>query len=105
MKKWLITGASSGFGHLLAERVARDGDHVIAVARREDRLRELAAEHDSVTPLAVDLTAPDVEQLREARTSWVMRALTAAGSFASRAANTPRTRSSGLTTCATGAAS
>jgi NAD(P)-dependent dehydrogenase (short-subunit alcohol dehydrogenase family) len=62
MKKWLITGASSGFGHLLAERVASDGDHVIAVARREDRLRELAAEHDSLTPLAVDLTAPDVEQ-------------------------------------------
>jgi short-subunit dehydrogenase len=62
MKKWLITGASSGFGRLLAERVATNGDHVIAVARREDRLRELAAEHDSVTPLVVDLTAPDVEQ-------------------------------------------
>jgi NAD(P)-dependent dehydrogenase (short-subunit alcohol dehydrogenase family) len=62
MKKWLITGASSGFGRLLAERVATNGDHVIAVARREDRLRELAADHDSVTPLVVDLTAPDVEQ-------------------------------------------
>ena len=62
MKKWLITGASSGFGRLLAERVATDGDQVIAVARREDRLRELAADHDSVTPLAVDLTGPDVEQ-------------------------------------------
>jgi len=62
MKKWLITGASSGFGRLLAERVATDGDQVIAVARREDRLRELSADHDSVTPLAVDLTAPDVEQ-------------------------------------------
>ena len=49
MKKWLITGASSRFGHLLAERVASDGDHVIAVARREDRLRELAAEQDSIT--------------------------------------------------------
>src|SRR5260370_2005337 len=60
MKKWLITGASSGFGRLLAERVATNGDHVIAVARREDRLRELAADHDSVTPAVVDLTAPDV---------------------------------------------
>jgi short-subunit dehydrogenase len=56
MKKWLITGASSGFGRLLAERVATNGDHVIAVARREDRLRELVADHDSVTPLVVDLT-------------------------------------------------
>src|SRR4029077_10501908 len=62
MKRWLITGASSGFGRLLAERVASNGDHVIAVARREDRLRELAADHDSVTPLVIDLTAPDVEQ-------------------------------------------
>jgi NAD(P)-dependent dehydrogenase (short-subunit alcohol dehydrogenase family) len=62
MKKWLITGASSGFGRLLAERVASDGDHVIAVARRDDQLRELAANHESVTPLAVDLTAPDLEQ-------------------------------------------
>jgi NAD(P)-dependent dehydrogenase (short-subunit alcohol dehydrogenase family) len=62
MKKWLITGASSGFGRLLAERVASDGDHVIAVARRDDRLRELAANHESVTPLAVDLTAADLEQ-------------------------------------------
>jgi short-subunit dehydrogenase len=62
MKRWLITGASSGFGRLLAERVAANGDHVIAVARREDRLRELAADHDSVTPLVADLTAPDVVQ-------------------------------------------
>jgi short-subunit dehydrogenase len=62
MKTWLITGASSGFGRLLTQRVATDGDHVIAVARREDRLRELSADHGSVTPLAVDLTAPDLEQ-------------------------------------------
>src|ERR1700745_2236296 len=62
MKKWLITGASSGFGRLLAERVATDGDQVIAVARREDRIREPPADHDSVPPLAVDLTGPDVEQ-------------------------------------------
>jgi short-subunit dehydrogenase len=62
MKQWLITGASSGFGRLLAERVATNGDRVIAVARREDRLRALAADHGSVTPLAADLAAPEVEQ-------------------------------------------
>ena len=63
MRTWLITGASSGFGRLLAERVATDGGQVIAVARRADRLRELATDHDSVTPLVVDLTAPDVEHI------------------------------------------
>jgi short-subunit dehydrogenase len=62
MKKWLITGASSGFGRLLAEQVATNGDDVIAVARREDRLEELASAHHSITPLAIDLTAPDVEK-------------------------------------------
>jgi short-subunit dehydrogenase len=45
--------------------VATNGDHVIAVARREDRLRELAADHDSVTPLVADLTAPAAEQRLE----------------------------------------
>jgi len=62
VKQWLITGASSGFGRLLAERVATSGDRVIAVARRGDRLRELAADHDSVSPLVADLTAPGIEE-------------------------------------------
>ena len=51
MKNWLITGASSEFGRLLAERVATNGDHVIAVARREDRLREL-----ELAPVGVKVT-------------------------------------------------
>lgn len=40
----LVTGASSGIGRLLALRFAREGARVALVARREDRLRELAAE-------------------------------------------------------------
>jgi NAD(P)-dependent dehydrogenase (short-subunit alcohol dehydrogenase family) len=40
----LVTGASSGFGHHFAEVLAANGAHVIAAARRTERLRELVAQ-------------------------------------------------------------
>jgi short-subunit dehydrogenase len=40
----VITGASSGIGRLLALRIAREGARVALVARRERKLKELAAD-------------------------------------------------------------
>jgi NAD(P)-dependent dehydrogenase (short-subunit alcohol dehydrogenase family) len=56
---WLITGASSGFGRALADAALGRGDHVVAIARDEDRLADLAA-HDRAHAIAVDVT--DAEQ-------------------------------------------
>ncbi len=40
----LVTGASSGFGWHFAKVLAANGAHVVAAARRTERLRELVAE-------------------------------------------------------------
>ena len=59
----LITGASSGLGEEFAQQFAARGADVVLVARRDDRLRELAARLEArhrvtATPLAVDLSTP-----------------------------------------------
>ncbi len=66
-RRALVTGASAGIGHEIARELAARGAHLTLVARRLDRLRELAsclqAAHGvEVDVLQVDLSHPDGAQ-------------------------------------------
>lgn len=52
----VVTGASSGIGAATAILLAENGFHVIAAARRIDRLNELAKKHPNIETMALDVT-------------------------------------------------
>lgn len=57
-KNAIVTGASSGIGAATVRQLRTDGWNVIAVARREDRLAQLAQETGAIA-FAADITADD----------------------------------------------
>jgi NADP-dependent 3-hydroxy acid dehydrogenase YdfG len=59
----LVTGASSGIGREVVRQLAQKGWKVLAVARRKDRLDELAkALPGQIVPCAADITAEDAPE-------------------------------------------
>ena len=59
----IVTGASAGLGYVFVKELVRAGYPVLAVARRRDRLDQLAAEMakrvGEVEPLVADLGSPE----------------------------------------------
>ena len=57
----LVAGASSGMGETVARRLATDGHQVGLMARREQKLREIAAELNGVIAVSGDVSKPALE--------------------------------------------
>jgi short-subunit dehydrogenase len=58
----LVTGASSGIGEAFARRLAEIGMNLVLVARREDRLRQLAGDFQSQHPISTRVVPADLSQ-------------------------------------------
>lgn len=66
-QRFIVCGASSGFGRAIAEFLLNDGAEVIAVARRENKLDELKNKYpDKVTVVVGDLTVEQTHNDLEA---------------------------------------
>jgi NADP-dependent 3-hydroxy acid dehydrogenase YdfG len=52
----VVTGASSGIGAATSLLLANNGFRVLAIARRVDRLQELASRHENIESHVVDVT-------------------------------------------------
>src|ERR1700686_4024369 len=76
----LVTGASSGIGATFARQIAEDGYGLVLVARRTDRLEELAAELRAKHGVPAETMAADLT--RDADVDRVARRLTDSANLA-----------------------
>ncbi len=53
---WMITGASTGFGKVLAEKLLADGQKVVATARKPEQIKHLASDQDRSLVIELDVT-------------------------------------------------
>lgn len=73
----IVTGASSGIGREIARRLAARGHGLTLVARREERLRDLAGEVRGANGVRVEVVAADLTD--QAAREGVVAAVDAAG--------------------------
>jgi NAD(P)-dependent dehydrogenase (short-subunit alcohol dehydrogenase family) len=59
MKIWFITGASRGFGALVAERALKKGDGVVATARNPKTITERFGEHPNLLAVKLDVAVEE----------------------------------------------
>jgi NAD(P)-dependent dehydrogenase (short-subunit alcohol dehydrogenase family) len=58
-RTWFITGASTGFGRILAEEVLKSGGKVVATARKLDQIADLEEKYPgNARAFALDVTDP-----------------------------------------------
>lgn len=58
-KVWFITGASTGFGQLLAQEVLKAGGRVVATARKPDQITEFERQYpETARAFLLDVTHP-----------------------------------------------
>jgi NAD(P)-dependent dehydrogenase (short-subunit alcohol dehydrogenase family) len=72
MKTWFITGASRGFGVLVAERALAKGDGVVATARNPKPIAERFGDHPNLLAVALDVTSEDQAARQPKRQSTVL---------------------------------
>jgi len=56
LKTWFITGASRGFGLLIAKLALERGDNVVATARKPEAVKNVFGAHERLLALPVDVT-------------------------------------------------